>query len=222
MIGVFGGTFDPVHFGHLRPALEMHVALGLDELRWIPCRQPPHRDMPVANAEQRVAMLRDAIDGVPGFVVDTREIRRGGPSWMVDTLASLRDEMGRQTPLILLLGSDALAGLHRWREPQRILELAHLGIMQRPGGKVPDTAPLRKLLAGRETTEAANLARQPAGLLYRHAVTQLDISATCIRALLRAGHSPRFLLPGTVLARIHREDLYAAGGGPKESTGQST
>ncbi len=132
MIGIFGGTFDPVHFGHLRPALEVQQALGLDEVRFIPAGQPPHRDMPHATAPQRLSMLQTAIEDQPGFAADEREIQREGPSYMVDTLALLREELG-QIPLCLILGYDAFLGLPAWHQWHRLIELAHLVITHRPG-----------------------------------------------------------------------------------------
>ena len=132
MIGIFGGTFDPVHFGHLRPALDVKQALGLREMRLIPCFSPPHRQQPVANPGQRLTMLRAAVGEEPELLVDNREMKREGVSYMVDTLSSLREEFGDE-PLCLVLGSDAflqLDGWHRWRE---IIELAHIVVTHRPG-----------------------------------------------------------------------------------------
>lgn len=110
MIGIYGGTFDPVHYGHLRTALEVREAVGLDEIRFMPCRHPPHRSAPTATPAQRLKMLELALAGAePGFRIDLREFHRDGPSYMVDTLASLRSEVG-DTPLCLILGLDAFGG----------------------------------------------------------------------------------------------------------------
>ena len=180
MIGIFGGTFDPVHFGHLRPALDMQQALGLEEVRMVPCRVPPHRDQPVATPQQRLDMLRLAVKDVPALTVDTREMEREGPSWMVDTLASTREETGPKQPLVLLLGMDALAGFHQWHEPERILELTHIGIAQRPGSVLPSETVLNALLDGRITDDVKELRSHAAGKVCMQPVTQLDISATRI------------------------------------------
>ncbi|NCA87579.1 MAG: nicotinate (nicotinamide) nucleotide adenylyltransferase [Gammaproteobacteria bacterium] len=147
MIGVLGGTFDPVHFGHLRPALEVRQALGLEELRLIPLRQAVHRSQPQASPEQRLAMLRLAVQGAEGLRVDDRELRRGGESYTHDTLVDLRGELGPAVGLGLLVGADAFRGFLSWHRPDDILALAHLIVMRRPGwtgegGPAPGLAPM--------------------------------------------------------------------------------
>jgi nicotinate-nucleotide adenylyltransferase len=206
-VGILGGTFDPVHYGHLRPALEVLENLGLAEIRFIPCRQPSHRGQPVASPAQRLALLQCAVAGQPGFVVDERELQRAGPSYMVDTLTSLRAERGT-TPLCLLLGTDAFAQLTTWHRWQALADLAHLIVLQRPGSLPPTAPPLLEWLAQRQPHDPAALRTQPAGMILLHAVTQLDISATRIRALLAHGQSPRYLLPEAVCAAIHEQGLY--------------
>ncbi len=134
MIGVLGGTFDPVHFGHLRPALEVRQALGLEELRLIPLRQAVHRSQPQASPEQRLAMLRLAVQGAEGLRIDDRELRRVGESYTYDTLVDLRAELGPAVGLCLLVGGDAFRGFLTWHRPDDILSLAHLIVMRRPGG----------------------------------------------------------------------------------------
>jgi nicotinate-nucleotide adenylyltransferase len=210
-VGILGGTFDPVHFGHLRAALEMLENLGLAEVRLVPCGQPPHRHAPVASAAGRRAMLELAVAGQPGLRVDGRELERPGPSYMVDTLAELRAELGA-TPLCLLLGSDAFLGLPQWHRWQELLSLAHLVVMHRPGWRLDDSlpAPLAGLLAARRVAAAADLAAQPAGHILLTAVTPLDISATAIRALIGAGRSPRYLLPEAVWEHIRTQGWYNA------------
>lgn len=209
MIGIFGGTFDPVHYGHLRPALELLESLPLQEVRLIPCAVPPHRDPPVATSEQRLAMLRLAVEGVAGLVVDERELKRGGPSYMVDTLYSLRQEMG-EIPLCLLLGSDAFLGLPEWHQWQQILQLAHIVVAHRPGWQVDahKKSELSELLKEREVTSARLLSESSSGQILLHPVTPLDISATTIRQLVRAGKSGRFLTPDKVWEYIQSNELY--------------
>ena len=133
MVGVVGGTFDPIHDGHLRMALEVANRLALDEVRFIPSAKPPHRDEPDATDLQRLNMVELAIMGEARFILDDREYRREGDSYMVDTLESLRDEMGRDVSLILILGSDAFLGLTSWHRWQRLLELTHIAVVVRPG-----------------------------------------------------------------------------------------
>jgi nicotinate-nucleotide adenylyltransferase len=206
-VGILGGTFDPVHHGHLRIALEVLEALDLAEVRFIPSRLPPHRGQPQATPAQRLALLRLAVAGQPGFIVDERELRRGGPSYMVDTLASLRAEVGN-TPLCLLLGRDAfndLPGWHRWRN---ILEFTHLIVLERPGAAPTPPGELSQLLERCILDHPGALREKAAGGILIQPVTQLAISATRIRQLLAQGRSPRYLLPEAVLNCIHEQGLY--------------
>lgn len=207
MLGIFGGTFDPVHFGHLRPALEVQQAVGLDEVRFIPAGQPPHREAPQATAEQRLAMLAAAIDGQPGFVIDEREIRRPGPSYMVDTLQSLREETAAM-PLCLILGYDAFLGLPQWHEWQRIGELAHLVIAHRPGWEHAELPARLQTLRRQHHCDIAQLKSRPAGGMVFLPVTQLAISATRIRQEVAAGRDIRYLLPDRVYTLIQEQQLY--------------
>jgi nicotinate-nucleotide adenylyltransferase len=209
VIGIYGGTFDPVHYGHLRSALEVKDALALKELRFLPCGLPPHRRMPEATAHQRLRMLELALlDAAPGFRIDTRELDRDGPSYMFDTLASLREEVADE-PLCLVLGVDAFAGLpswHRWRE---LFDQAHIVVMRRPDSPEPDFDDAWPgLMAGRRVTDKGRLRLRPAGLVYFVEVTQLAIAATQIRRLIRAGKDPRYLLPDAVLDLIREQQLY--------------
>ena len=139
-IGVYGGTFDPIHYGHLRPALDVMTRLDLQEVRFIPCYQPVHREQPGTSAEDRCAMIALAIANQPRFKLDKRELVRQGPSYMVDTLASLRQEMMQHTPspgLVLMMGLDAFKHFLSWHEWQKILTLAHIALMHRPGEHLP-------------------------------------------------------------------------------------
>lgn len=207
-IGIFGGTFDPIHFGHLRPALELLERLSLAEIRFIPCRYPPHRQAPIASPEQRLAMLQLAITGEPGFMVDERELTRLGPSYMVDTLASLRAEKG-SVPLCLILGTDAFRGLPKWHRWVELIELAHFLVVKRPGEPLPQEGELRHLLDERCICNPAQLEQQSAGFILPLELTQLEISATRIRTLIRAGWSARYLLPDAVWNYIQMKRLYS-------------
>ncbi|WP_456374449.1 nicotinate-nucleotide adenylyltransferase [Thiolapillus sp.] len=198
MIGIFGGTFDPVHLGHLRTALDVFEALVLEELRFIPLGQAVHRDQPLTSAQQRLALLRAAIEPQPGFVVDEREIRRQAPSYSVHTLEELRGELGMDASLCLLLGRDAFNVFHTWHQPERILELAHLVVMDRPGHAPPQVPELRALMQNRVVENVSALRQQPAGRILFHAVTQLDISSSDIRQRLAQGRSIRWLVPEAV------------------------
>lgn len=209
-VALLGGTFDPVHVGHLRAALEIRDALGLGQVRLVPARVPPHRPQPQASAEQRLALLRLAVRGAPGLTVDERELRRDGPSYTVDTLTGLRAELGRR-PLCLLVGDDAFRGLPDWHRWEALFELAHLVVVQRPlpAGQAPALpAPLQQALHGRRAEDPQALSRAPAGLVWQQPVPPLDISATRIRSLLKAGASARFLVPDACLRYIRHHHLY--------------
>lgn len=203
MIGILGGTFDPIHYGHLRTALEVQQQLGLEEVRLIPLRDPPHRARPTLPAAHRLALLHAAVDDNPLFRIDTRELERGGKSYTLDTLRSLREELPRTT-FCLLLGSDAFNGFHTWHRPEEILGLAHLAVMQRPGEPEPTG------YHERITHDPTNLTQHTAGLILPLPVTQLEISATRIREMLRRGQSPRYLLPDAVLELIRLRRFYRA------------
>ncbi len=209
MIGILGGTFDPIHHGHLRCAQELLQDLPLDEVRLIPCHIPPHRDAPHASALQRARMLQAAVEGVPGLRVDDRELSREGPSYTVDTLHGLRAEFGA-TPLCLIVGMDAFNGLDSWHRWQELIGLAHIVVAHRPGWRAPQTGAVAELLQRHAVDSASALRARPAGCVLPWPITALDISASAIRAQVAAGKSPRFLVPKAVVGIIAAEGLYAA------------
>ena len=213
-IGILGGTFDPLHFGHLRLAQELAEGLGLGGVRFIPAGQPPHRGQPFASPQQRLEMTRLGIADNPLFALDERETFKLTPSYSVETLLDLRCELGGVQSLCLFMGADAFLGLttwHRWRE---LLGLAHIVVAQRPGvagiTRAAATLPaeLRDELNRRLANEPAALQDAPAGAILVQPITALDISATQIRSDLAAGRSPRYLLPDAVLDYIRTNGLY--------------
>ena len=210
MIGILGGTFDPVHFGHLRPALEIQQALGLDEVRLIPCHLPPHRSPPVASSGQRIRLLEAAVKNYPEFLIDRRELVREGPSYTFDTLASLREERPGGS-FCLLIGMDAFRELPTWHRWNELIELCHMIVMTRPGSDVPQQGKLANFIHGHQVREVAGLRDRQAGGLLFLPVTQLEISATRIRELLSTGGSAGFLVPEAVLEIIRQEGLYQGG-----------
>jgi nicotinate-nucleotide adenylyltransferase len=206
-LGIFGGTFDPIHFGHLRTAFELLQELRLAEVRFLPAGEPPHRATPLCNASHRLAMVRAATSDQPGFVVDDRETRRAGPSYTVATLRELRAEFpGR--PVCLIVGMDAFLGLPQWHEWQEILRFAHLVVAHRPGWAAPDSGPLGALLAARGTARVADLHATDSGRIHVRAVTQLEISSTDLRDLIVSGRDPRYLLPDAVREIIRDTGCY--------------
>jgi len=208
-MGVFGGTFDPIHYGHLRTAFEMLQALRFEEVRFMPCGNPPHRGTPFADAGLRLEMVRLATEGQRGFVVDDRELQRDGPSYSVDTLSALRADFPLR-PIALIIGMDAFLGLPKWHHWREILQLAHIVVAHRPGWRAPDMGPLGELLADRGTHRIGDLHQAKAGHIYIHDVTQLEISSSEIRHLVSMGRDPRFLLPDAVRDLIRKSGCYAA------------
>lgn len=207
-IGIFGGTFDPIHYGHLRTAFELLQALRFDEVRFMPCGNPPHRETPHADAELRLEMVRVATEGQHGFVVDDRELQRDGPSYSVDTLSALRMEFPLR-PIGLIIGMDAFLSLPKWYHWREILQLAHIIVAHRPGWRAPDMGPLGELLADRGTHRIGDLHQAKAGHIFIHDVTQLEISSSEIREIIAMGRDARFLLPDSVRDVIHRSGCYA-------------
>ena len=213
-IGVMGGTFDPIHLGHLRSAEELAEALGCAAVRMLPTGTPPHRGEPQASAAQRLAMVEAAIADNPRFVVDCHEIGKTAPCYMVDTLGALRNEVGPERPIVLFLGGDAFLGLDSWHDWTRLFELAHLAVAHRPGFTPDDwtgrIAPrLLTQLLMRRSSSAGELAQTPAGRIWLQPVTQLDIAASSLRQRLQAGQSIRYLVPEAVHAYIQHHHLYS-------------
>jgi len=207
-IGIFGGTFDPIHYGHLRTAFEMLQALRLGEVRFVPSGDPPHRGRTFASAQLRLDMVRVATSGQPGFTVDDCELRRDGPSFTIDTLATIRQEHPA-TSLGLIIGMDAFLGLTSWRRWDDILDLAHIVVAHRPGWKAPDIGELGDLITAHGTHRVDDLHDKSHGRVHIHAVTQLEIASTEIRDLIAAGRDPRFLMPDAVRDVIWESGCYA-------------
>jgi nicotinate-nucleotide adenylyltransferase len=206
-IGIFGGTFDPIHIGHLRMALELKEQLGLDEMRLLPCHQPPHRDAPQVSSAQRVEMLRIALQDCPELQLDERELQRDKPSYTYDTLLELRAELGSEVSLVLCMGEDAFAGLPNWYCWQELIRLAHMVVIARPGWNIPELGDARDLL-NKHQRELKSLDCEPAGSIVLQSPRLLPISATEIRQQIQAGKSAQFLVPDAVWNYIKANQLY--------------
>jgi nicotinate-nucleotide adenylyltransferase len=207
-IGIFGGTFDPIHYGHLRTAFELVQSLALAQVRFLPTGDPPHREAPLAPAALRLEMVRAAVAGEPAFAVDDREIRRTGLSYSFDTLTEMRSELAGRS-LCLLLGMDAFLGMptwHRWRE---IFDLAHVVVAHRPGWKAPITGPLGEVMVDRGTGSVRELHAASHGRILIQSVTQLEIASTDLRQLILTGRDLRYLVPEAVRDIILRTGCYA-------------
>lgn len=208
-IGVLGGTFNPVHIGHLRSALEVAEEFAFDELRLIPSARPPHRDAPAVSAEDRLALVRLAVEGIELLRVDDRELQRERPSYSIETLESLRAELGSEVQLFLLLGWDAYCGLPSWHRWQELLDHCHILVLQRPDADSEAPEALRDLQAARSVADPQSMSG-PCGEISFVWQTPLAISATRIRQLLASNRSVRFLVPDAVLAYINAHGLYRA------------
>ena len=213
-IGILGGTFDPIHYGHLRLAQQVGETLKLAQVRFVPSGTPPHRAAPRLSAPERLEMVRIAVRENALFTVDEREIERSGPGYTVDTLRELRGELGALRPLCLLVGADAFLDFATWHRWQELFELAHIVVAHRPGYPV-DTwqermpQPLAREYAARSLRQPLAVHLAPAGGIAVVAITALDISATLIRDIIKSGSSPRYLLPDSVLDYIRSRKLYS-------------
>lgn len=204
LIGINGGTFDPIHLGHLRAAREAQYLLGLEQVRFIPCYQPVHREGPQVSAEQRTEMVRQAIEPIDGFELDTIELDRKGPSYMVDTLETLKERFV-EVGLVLMMGTDAFSRFHTWHQWQRILTLANIVVMHRPGENVSLFSEAGQILRAHQVAEFTQSTEQ----IQELAITQLDVSSTAIRRHLLQGQPIDFLVPTSVQAYITEQQLYA-------------
>ncbi len=212
MIGLFGGTFNPIHFGHLRPAIDVVDTLNLSELIFIPCGVPPHRDKPEVASDIRFELIQTAIQNEARLKVDDCEIRRKGLSYTVDTLIAYRQERGDEA-ICLIIGKDAFLELHTWHDWRKLLQLAHLIVLHRPGydihddpKRIPPT--LFALMQERVTKSVPTLHENTSGYINFQTVTQLNISSTRIRELVRLGKNISFLLPESVKQKIGKLNLY--------------
>jgi len=210
-IGILGGTFNPIHFGHLRMAQELADTLNFDEVRFIPAANPPHKNTPSISAEHRAAMVRLGIANNPVFTFDDCELRRTGASYTIDTLLSLREELGSQTSITLFMGSDAFTKFDTWHRWQEIIPLCHIVLVQRPtaqteANKLPKL--LETFLHNHYSENGDDLHTSPAGFVTMRPVTALDISSTAIREAFKHGYSARYLMPDSVIEYIHAHNLY--------------
>lgn len=206
-IGILGGTFDPVHCGHLRLAAEMRERLGLDTVRLVPAADPQLRAPPVATAAVRLDMLRAAIAGIRALEVDERELERGGPTYTVDTLVEMRREH-LDEPLCFIAGLDAFLRLDDWERWWKIPELAHLAIARRAGASLPRHGPLARLLRQRGTADPAELRLRPAGLVHVAELPIPEVSASQIRRRLARAERVDGMVPPAVIDVIERQDSY--------------
>jgi nicotinate-nucleotide adenylyltransferase len=208
-IGLLGGTFNPVHYGHLRMAQELAEMLELSEVRFIPSAIPPHKTSPAASAEHRAHMVRLAIEDNPLFQLDTREITRSGTSYTIDTLISLREEVGPEARLILFMGTDAFRQLDKWHRWQELLNYCHIALVQRPHAiREALSKTLEAYLAAHYAEQNHELQDATSGYITMQPMTALDISSTAIRQRIEQGLSLRYLVPKNVIDYLQQHALY--------------
>jgi nicotinate-nucleotide adenylyltransferase len=207
-VGLFGGTFDPVHFGHLRPAVELLQALGLAELRLVPGHIPPHRRLPRASPAYRLRLIQRSVQGVPGLRVDDCELRRDGPSYTVETLRRFRASLGPEQPLCFILGADAFLGLTGWYRWHELTDYAHLVVMNRPDSPLDDLpSELAAWLAKRRLSRQ-QLRLAPAGGIRIERVSPVSVSSSGIRRCMARGESARYLVPEPIWQSIAGAGVY--------------
>lgn len=206
MIGLYGGTFNPVHYGHLRTALEVKEIFSLDNIYLVPCAEPVHKKELITTAQMRFEMLHLAIQNTLGMIIDRRELDREGHSYMVDTLKSIRAELGSDIPLLLFIGMDAFKGLSTWYQWTSLFEYSHIVVMTRPG--YSRRGKMSGFLSLKLTENKVNLTQKEAGYLFFQPVTQMDISSSNIREIISTGRNPEFLLPDDVINYIRQNNLY--------------
>ena len=210
LVGIFGGTFNPIHFGHLRMAQELASVLAMDEVKFIPSANPPHKDNVMVSAEHRSAMVKLAIADNPLFSLDELELNREGSSYTIDTLVSLRESLGQDTSLCLMMGSDAFVNLNTWYRWQELLDYAHIVLVQRPSAQPQEALPteVEALLRDHYTDQHADLANENSGGIIMQSITGQDISATGVRGMFGRRESVRYLVHDEVGSYIQQHHLY--------------
>lgn len=210
-VGILGGTFNPIHFGHLHIAEEIAKNCSLDEVRFIPSANPPHKAAPQVSAEHRANMVNLAIQNHPTFVLDDCELKRGGASYTVDTLIALRKNLGAQVGFFLIMGSDAFAYFDTWHRWQEILDYCHIVLVERPNyehslGNFSE--PIKHFYLTHHKNNLQDLQKTANGFITTQTITPLAISSTDIRERLKTKQSVRDLLPQQVIEYIHENRLY--------------
>jgi nicotinate-nucleotide adenylyltransferase len=208
-VAIFGGTFDPIHNGHLTIASDLAQLLGVSEVRMVPCAYPPHRGEPNVSTEHRRAMLATALshNDYP-LIIDDIELRRSAPSYSINTVKLLRQEIGAVAPLFMCIGMDALSKLDSWHQWQQILDFCHIAVSSRPGYEQPQAGPLTAWIACHRSDDLREIKRKPSGCIYFCDLSMLDISSTNIRVKVGKGDDVRRMLPDSVISYIQKNRLY--------------
>lgn len=208
-IALYGGTFDPIHYGHLRPVEALSGLIGLKEVIWLPNNIPPHRPQPEASSQQRLKMVRLALEPYSSFTVDTRELEKPTPSYTIETLRDFRKEIGDKQPLAFIIGQDSLLSINTWHQWEDLLEVCHLLVCARPGYQTHfDSVQMQTWLTKHQTHQQEDIHCLPAGKIFLADTPLYNISATDIRARHKAGLDCHDLLPNSVEDYIRQQQLY--------------
>jgi nicotinate-nucleotide adenylyltransferase len=207
-VALFGGTFNPVHFGHLRIATELAELLQVDSIRMMPCAFPPHRGEPEVSGEQRLEMLQLAIGRETTLHTEDIELQRPAPSYSIDTVRLIREQIGGQTPLFLCIGMDALNSLDSWHDWQRISQYCHIIVSSRPSFSIPQTGYLADWITLHRCDDLTTLKQSAQGKIYFCELTMLAISSTSIRNKVSNGENICYLTPESVVDYIQHHHLY--------------
>ncbi len=208
MIGIFGGSFDPIHFGHIKSVLALLARFDFKQIRLIPCQQSPLKDIPQASAEQRWEMLNLITDSHERLLADNRELKRKGPSYTIDTLKELKEETNSQEPLVLIIGIDAFLEFCKWHQYKEILSLSHIVLLQRPGYTLPKYGCEKDIFDASVTEDIKDIMETLNGKIYLSDEEKIEISSTDIRKCISEGRQPRYLLPGNIWNYIRGNNLY--------------
>ena len=206
-VGILGGTFDPIHLGHIKIAEFILQKCALQKIIFIPCNIPAHRHKPVATPEQRLAMIKLAIEKHPNFILDDREIKRAGKSFMLNTLKSLKQDYP-ENPLILIMGFDTFVQFNTWYQWEKLMDYTHLVVINRPGVKIELPIVIKNLLQNIEVFDPQVLTTKQNGLIYQSHIDPIPVSATQIRQQLHNNQTPIDTLPENVYNYIRNKRLY--------------
>lgn len=208
MIGIFGGSFDPVHFGHIKPALALLEHYEFDQISFIPCKQSPLKNETLADENYRLEMLNIVAKSHEKLTVDDRELKREGPSYTIETLKELRAEIGESKTLVMLMGVDIYLSFCKWHKYDEILSYCHIMLLQRPGYSLPTEGCEFEIYHQHVTQDISKLSESDKGKIYLSDILKIDISSTSIRKTISNGEQPKYLLPGSVWSYIKRNNLY--------------
>lgn len=208
MLGIFGGSFDPIHFGHIKLALALLEHFDFEQIRFIPCQQSPHKQAVHANAQHRWQMLELVTNAYTKLIADDRELKRSGLSYTIDTLKELRAETKSRQTLVLIIGIDAFLNFCKWRQFEEILLICHMMLLPRSGYGLPQEGCEKELYDTHGTDDIMDLSGALNGFIYLSDAKEIDVSSTAIRECISADAQPRYLLPGNVWNYIRRNNLY--------------